>query len=1027
MAEGASLTVMGGPLAGTVLVIDDAVDEILVGSDPDCRLSIDLPGVSPIHARVWRDLAGITVYDTRSARGLFVNDDQVVDQAQLRDGDVLWLGPPGDPDSVMIQCRLPQETDLGTPAIGETPPLDVGEESGVAPSLEDLVPSEPLTEWSDGQPAEDLVGAPRDLLRMDPLPIDPLSIDPLPIDALPVDPLPVDELAMAELPMEAPPMDALPAEKTSGAPVDFLLDAPAPERKTGAPVIPEPVSSPPVISAAVISPPVISAPTLEAPATAAPAEAEEFVMDPEWAESDVPGEPETIAPTPFDLDSLLGDDAEPVAIPPRAPEHAVVPQVAARVPDAAPDAAVPPAAVPPAAAPTAAAVPRQTGGAPPLVAAPTRAVIDDTRPRPAARPVPKREAPEGVMDWARGNSTREDSAIPAARPSSGPSSRAPERSGRGKLLPIAGVMVALAAIGGGYFAWSASRVPRIDGVTPARATTGNVITLTGAHLGETVAQTSASIGGRPARVVQAGVGSLRLEVPELPAIPGRDSSVPVVVTTSRGESNAATIGLFQAPRLKAIVPDVGMPGENVVLTGTSLATGATVRFGDLEAAVVQAADGSLTVTVPALTVAPGTEVPVVTAMGADPSNALPFVVGKVPMLTAIEPRSASPGDLVTVTGRGFNAQPAANVVRVDGAPALVISASARGLQFVVPRVTGGVGAITIGVPGSEHVAREEISIALLPEPATFQFVAEPFADVPGHEHAAVSTGLGPAFIVTTAQGKSAAERAYEAQKRLNDAAQVLRSTRTAEIRARYAPTPAVYLFPRDTVLLDVTSADAEGYNESWVPARARGNAVTPARLAAWWEAVARDLVLLLLRGEKPTHAQALAPEGKVLADVHDAARRTVAVGVPAALITGAKPPMREALRAVALRVPPSVAAPVAVAEGAAAAPASAAPGVPALKLDGSWRGSETESGVPKLITITFAGGSGTLTYERALAMSVPVLAVQPQKAAVRFEVRVGAGTRYYRGQWDGTRITGKLSSDPEGRAAIGTFELDPGR
>ena len=59
---------MGGPLAGTCLVIDDAVDEILVGSDPDCRLSLDLPGVSPIHARVWRDLGGMTVYDTRSPR-----------------------------------------------------------------------------------------------------------------------------------------------------------------------------------------------------------------------------------------------------------------------------------------------------------------------------------------------------------------------------------------------------------------------------------------------------------------------------------------------------------------------------------------------------------------------------------------------------------------------------------------------------------------------------------------------------------------------------------------------------------------------------------------------------------------------------------------------------------------------------------------------------------------------------------------------------------------------------------------------
>ena len=150
MAEGASLTVMGGPMAGTCLVIDDAVDEILVGSDPDCRLSLDLPGVSPIHARVWRDLGGITVYDTRSPRGVYVNDQRVVDQAPLHDGDVLWLGAPGDADSVMIQCRLPEESILGAPvsdagvsapaapapmAAEEPPPGPVGDEEPPAPFL----------------------------------------------------------------------------------------------------------------------------------------------------------------------------------------------------------------------------------------------------------------------------------------------------------------------------------------------------------------------------------------------------------------------------------------------------------------------------------------------------------------------------------------------------------------------------------------------------------------------------------------------------------------------------------------------------------------------------------------------------------------------------------------------------------------------------------------------------------------------------------------------------------------------------
>lgn len=1007
MAEGASLTVMGGPLAGTVLALDEAVDEILVGSDPDCRLSLDLPAVSPIHARVWRDLSGITVYDTRSARGVYVNDERVVDHAQLRDGDVLWLGPPGEPDSVMIQCRLPEESVLGAPVTGEP----VSDEPGIEPDriepaiLEPAISEPAFSEPEIDMPAPAMPSADErvpesldDLVASEP--------DPLPFDPLPMDPSPeAPSGATVAFVFEDTPADPLTEEPPAREPVagSPAFEPAIPERAAAQPAVPEPIAP----AAAIPSVPQVAPPP--------PAPLEDFVMDPSWGESGLEEDGQTAAPPPLDLDTLLADDAAQVAIPPSEPE----PAVAAAAP--APVVPVPAAPVMPV---PAAPVVRQVGGSPPLVAAPQRAVIDDTRPRPATRPVPKRETQEGVMDWARGNEGRGESpAVPTARPASRPP-RAPERSSRGPLLPIAGGILLLAALAGGYFAWSRSRVPRIDAVSPARATAGNVITLTGAHLGETAAEASASIGGRPARVVLAGGGRLQLEVPDLPAIPGRDSSVPIVVTTGGRESQPAAIALYQAPRLKTLAPEIGMPGDRIVLTGTSLGAGATVRFGDVAAEVVRAANGSLTVTVPAITVAAGTEVPVVASMGADPSNALEFLVGKAPLLTGVQPRSASPGDVVTIEGRGFGSPPSANVVKVDGVPALVISASPKELQFVVPRVTGGVGALTVTVPGSDSIGQEELAVTLLPDPAGFQFVAEPFADVAGHDHAAVSTGLGPAFILTSVPGKSAAERAYDAQKKLNEAAQVLRSTRTAEIRARYAPAAAIYLIPRDTVLMDVTAADAEGYNESWAPARAKGEAVTPGRLATWWEAVARDLVLLLLRGEKPTHAQALAPEGKVLAELHDAARRTVAVGVPMALVAGAKGPMRDALRGIALRVPASVTAPATTAEGHAVA---AAAGLPPLKLDGSWRGHETENGVQKPITMTFSAGSGTLTYQRALSMSVPVLAVSAQKAAVRFEVRVGAGVRYYRGQWDGTRITGKLWSDPEGRIAVGTFELDPAR
>ena len=160
-------------------------------------------------------------------------------------------------------------------------------------------------------------------------------------------------------------------------------------------------------------------------------------------------------------------------------------------------------------APRPRAPPRAVGGAPPLTPAPPRAIIDDTRPRrraPQVRASPRPGPPEGVMDWARGRRRRAPTSAPAAPPVR-PAPRAPtrpERTGRGPLLPVAAARRPAGRPRRRVLRVDALRAtPRIDAVSPARATAGSTLTLTGAHLGETAAATSVSIGGRPARVVQA--------------------------------------------------------------------------------------------------------------------------------------------------------------------------------------------------------------------------------------------------------------------------------------------------------------------------------------------------------------------------------------------------------------------------------------------------------------------------------------------------------------------------------------------
>ena len=102
----ASVSVLGGSLHGRRRDLEEVVAEVLVGSDPDCHLVVDLPSISPIHARLWTDLDQAEVQDTRAPRGVYVNTKRVEGQAILRPGDMLWLGPPQDPGSVCIQCRF---------------------------------------------------------------------------------------------------------------------------------------------------------------------------------------------------------------------------------------------------------------------------------------------------------------------------------------------------------------------------------------------------------------------------------------------------------------------------------------------------------------------------------------------------------------------------------------------------------------------------------------------------------------------------------------------------------------------------------------------------------------------------------------------------------------------------------------------------------------------------------------------------------------------------------------------------------
>ncbi len=128
----ASLTVLGGPFAGTRCALPES-GTITIGSSEGSTLQLDLPTVSPYHARI--EVAGgqVTVHDTGADRALHVNDNPLEPGGTvLRNGDILWLGAPGEEDVVMLQCILPRRPVEAPPPLLEPPPPP---EPAAAPSL----------------------------------------------------------------------------------------------------------------------------------------------------------------------------------------------------------------------------------------------------------------------------------------------------------------------------------------------------------------------------------------------------------------------------------------------------------------------------------------------------------------------------------------------------------------------------------------------------------------------------------------------------------------------------------------------------------------------------------------------------------------------------------------------------------------------------------------------------------------------------------------------------------------------------
>ncbi len=651
----------------------------------------------------------------------------------------------------------------------------------------------------------------------------------------------------------------------------------------------------------------------------------------------------------------------------------------------------------------------------------------EPEPQPEAAPAPPPPAPAPAkkiqkhdtsgMGWeAPARTTPPGPPAPptpaaAPRPAPAPAPPAAARAGRksaGGTSPAViggGVAAVLALAVGGWYAWGLMKTPKAASLSPTRAAAGQVVALSGENFAPDPAGNVVKVGSASARVTTASPTRIEFELPAVAGAAGQDQKLAVTVDVGGRVSNPVDLAVYQRPRVQSITPDVAQSGDVVTLAGEGWAAGAEVRFGSVKAELVALEGKALKVTVPALEVASGAAVPVTVTMGKDASAPASLFHGRLPLVIERAPAAAQPGQVVTLKGRGF--KPGETKVALAGVPALLVSVKDDEIQMVVPRQEAdGEAALQVEVAGLEPASGGAIAISQGPGGLLWRVVPEPMGpDAEGKQTAALATAFGPTFVLSAVGAQSAVQRALEAQKRFAAAGEVLASTPGLEVQARNIPqSPQVGLAGRAELLLEPADEDVAYYAQE-----SRGGAVTKARLAVWWAAVAQDLVLATIRKDVPRQAATHGPEGKVLAD---AQKQLTAGATPLSGLAR----LRDGLRVVATRVPAGVKDPTAV--------AAATPEEPALVLDGDWRGKEVEKGAPKFITVTFKTRGSNLAYQTGVSMSTPIKKHEVRKGnKVYFLIGAGNKLRHYIGNWDGKKIAGRIAANENGTGEIGTFEL----
>lgn len=584
----------------------------------------------------------------------------------------------------------------------------------------------------------------------------------------------------------------------------------------------------------------------------------------------------------------------------------------------------------------------------------------------------------------------------------------PKRPRRPSIVPrpllVAGASAVLGVAGFLIYGFLTAPPPALAGVAPPKVEPGQTLTLSGAGFAGTPGANIVRFGDQVAAVTSATASQLAVFVPDSLASE-KPEDVAVSVETRQGRSNALMVRVRRLPRVNSIEPQVAMPGAEILIKGQNLdATPLTVQIGGQPAEVRETQPHQIRALVPNLPLTEGKGVPVAVQAGGEPGRPVTLVLGRLPLLTGLQPASGRAGDKVTLKGFGFDPSPTGNLVEFGGEPALVLTASDKEISVAAPLPPAGGSPMTVQVVvkarGGTSSGATTFSL-MRSTGGVFvpRFFPAPVAEA--RERAAVATELGPVLLLASKDdAASTAERASRVAAALNNA---FGNAATA-FELRENPQPGLGIAGSTGLLLRATSEDGAAY------ASARGSRPGARALAAYWTALLQDLHMLFVRHQRPTRVVEVSARGKVLLDLFSESERRAGggAGVASSLVNPPSPSLAKAFREMTTQLP----------EGGSAAGAAVA---------GQWFGSMNDGGVERSLRLVLRLEGGKLagsatTKSGQISMDVPLQDLSYEKGTLSFSISGGAALRRFRGSLQGSEIAGSIQG-PSGADPVGQFKL----